>query len=238
MQQTQTLQLMKTNKIVLLFCGFIIFNQGLNAQNMQQKVLANGDTVYSLSAKEETFVKSNLKSYEKLRSDTIEDLIYKTSNSILNLYKTNDGRLLFDYGGTTFLFLSNEKTYDYFLNRDKVYQLIHSQDFITLDEYKTFSSSIEVLVEAFCSRNSIIKNKLTLKDINIDISKGLNEAFSFFQEQLAVFCYLKQRSGFVVEYVQVFGSEELCYINLRSEEGISISPKKALTKVYENLYLK
>lgn len=238
MQQIQILPLLKINKSVLLFCWFLIFNQELKAQNMKQKILGNGDTVYSLSEKEEVLVKSNLHNYEKMRSDTIEDLIYKTSNSIFNLYKTNDSRLLFDYGGTTFLFLSNEKTYDYFLAKDKAYQLVHSQDFITLDEYKKFISSIEVLVDAFCSRNSIVKKNLTLNNLNVDISRGLNKAFSFFQEQLAVFCYLKQKNGFIAECVQVFGSEEFCSINLRTAKGVSISPTKSLTKIYETLYLK
>jgi hypothetical protein len=239
MQQTQILQLVKTSKIVLLlFCWFFIFNQVLKAQDMKQKILPNGDTVYSLSEKEEVLVKSNLHSYKKMRSDTIEDLIYKTSNSILNLYKTTDNKLLFDYGGTTFLFLSNEETYDYFLAKDKAYQLVHSQDFITVNEYKKFISSIEILVEAFCLRNSIAKKNLTLNNLNADISKGLDKAFNFFQEQLAVFCYLKYKSGFIAECVQVFGSKEFCSINLRTAKGVSISPTKSLTKIYEALYLK
>ena len=210
----------------------------VNAQDMKGKKLLNGDIIYDLTEKEEASVINDIYKYEQLRKDTIPDLIYGRSPSILILYRTSESKLLFDYGGVKFCILDNEKTYDYFLKKDKTYQIIHSFDFITFKAFEVFVSEIDKLFFSFCQRKGISRDKVSLQYLKQDISGGSDIAQINLQQQIAAFCYLKIKQGFHLDCVKVFGSDDFCAIILKDKNDKIISPTKWITKIYEDNYLK
>lgn len=219
---------------VLIFL-IIFFNQSwANAQAMKKINLPNGHEVYSLSAKEEASIKASLPNFTELRRDSVKDLIYKTDDPmILVLYKSQDGKLLFDYGQVKFLILLNEDSYDYYLNVERNYQAIHALDFIDLQAYNDFTASIDRLVDSFCERRIIPKNKLTYKILKNDIVSGGAQAISFLKEQVAVICFLKGKEGFKIEVLQLFGSDKLCSISMVGTGGNRITPSQLVAKMYD-----
>jgi len=223
---------MTTIKSLILIC--VLNASFVNAQEMKKVKLSNGDEVYSMSEREQANVKNSLASFKELRRDTIQDLIYKSKPIVFALYRTQDGKLLFDYGQVKFLILSQERTYDYYLDNERYYQTIHSMDFIDLKMCKDFIANIDELVILFCKRRNIERNKLTLKHLKEDIAMQRSQAASFLKEQIAVMCFLNEKVGYVTECLQVFGSDELCSISMVNKSGNRITPSQLVSKIYED----
>ncbi|WP_315819582.1 hypothetical protein [Paraflavitalea speifideaquila] len=141
---------------------------------MKKINLPNGHVVFSLSEKEEAIAKDKLALYKELRRDTVEDKIYEKEDRIFVLYRTDDNKLLFDFGQIKFFTLSDENTYDYYLCNERLYQMVHSMDFVTPDVGQDFIKNMNDRIDDFCSRKKTNRSKLNPGMLQDDIIKGIH----------------------------------------------------------------
>lgn len=234
MLQTQIQQHMTTIKTLVAFCIFNIATA--KAQEMKKINLPNGHVVFSLSDKEEAIARGKLTLYKELRRDTVEDKIYEKEDRVFVLYRTDDNRLLFDFGQIKFFTLTNESTYDYYLSNERLYQMVHSMDFVTPEVLHDFIKNMNGRIDDFCLRKKINRGRLSLDMLEDDIING-NRVYQFFLEQIAVFCFLKSEQGFEIETLELNGSKKSNVITMVNKGGKRITPAQLVAKMYEKIFI-